>query len=139
MENQKLESRPFHCPKAKLSPRSLSSSRRKRQITHSSQLRWRTMKTYFKMHCFKSTFFKTCNRRMHFLLEGWNVLLVTLSKHKVATVTEFLSLFVTVIINIYIQQHVLYLPVLNVTPITLYFFSTKTAVCLYRVHHQNEA
>ena len=76
---------------------------------------------------------------MHFLLEGWNVLLVTLSKHKVATVTEFLSLFVTVIINIYIQQHVLYLPVLNVTPITLYFFSTKTAVCLYRVHHQNEA
>ena len=40
---------------------------------------------------------------MHFLLEGWNVLLVTLSKNLVATTIEFLSLFVTVIINIYIQ------------------------------------
>ena len=29
---------------------------RQRQITHSPQLRERTKKTYFKMHCFKSAF-----------------------------------------------------------------------------------
>ena len=40
-----------------------------------------------------------------------------------AAITEFLSLFVTVIINIYIQVHVLDLPELKVTPITLYLFS----------------
>ena len=59
---------------------------------------------------------------MHFLLEGP---LVTLSKNLVATLTELLALFVTVIIKIFIQQHVLYLPELKFTPITLYFFSTK--------------
>ena len=45
-------------------------------------------------------------------------------KNMVAAITEFLSLFDSVIINIYIQQHVFYLPELKVTFITLYFFST---------------
>ena len=39
-----------------------------------------------------------------------------------AAITEFLSLFVTVIINIYFQVHVLDLPELKVAPITLYLF-----------------
>ena len=39
---------------------------KQRQITHNPQLRGRTMKTYFKMYC---NIFKTCNKRMHFLLE----------------------------------------------------------------------
>ena len=37
--------------------------------------------------------------------------------------TEIVSLVVTVKINI--EQHLLYLPELTVTPITLYFFQTK--------------
>ena len=55
----------------------------------------------------------------------WKIFLVTLSKNLVATLTELLSLFVTVIINIYIQWYIRYLPELKFTPMTLYFFSTK--------------
>ena len=73
---------------------------KKGQITHSPQLRGRTMKTYFKMYCFKSIFLKHVTEECTFC---GNVLLVTLSKNLVATITEFLSLFVNVIINIYIQ------------------------------------
>ena len=65
-----------------------------------SGIRQRTMKTYFKMYCFKSIFLKHVTEECTF---GWNVLLVTLSKNLLATTTEFLSLFVNVIINIYIQ------------------------------------
>ena len=45
-------------PRQKLSPRSLSSPPRQRQITHSLKLRGWIMKTYFKMYCFNSTFLK---------------------------------------------------------------------------------
>ena len=62
--------------------------------------RGRTMKIYFKMYCFKSTFLKHVTEECTF---SWKVLLVTLSKILVDTITEFLSLFVNVIINIYIQ------------------------------------
>ena len=58
------------------------------------------MKNYFKMYCFKSTFLKYVTEELTFC---WKVLLVTLSKNLVDTVIEFLSLFDTVIINIYIQ------------------------------------
>ena len=108
--------------KVKLSPRSLSSSPRQRQSTHSHQLRGRTMKTYFKMYCFKSTFSKNVTEECTFC---WKVLLVTLNKNLATTITEFLSVFVNVIINIYIQWYVLYLPELKVTQVTLYYFSTK--------------
>ena len=57
-ESQKNESRHFYYPQAKLPPRSLSSRLRQRQITHSLKLRVRTMKTFFKKYCFKSTFLK---------------------------------------------------------------------------------
>ena len=64
--SQKIESRYFYYLKIKVSPWSLSSPTRQRQITHSPQLRGRTVKTYFEMYCLKSTFFKTCD----FLLEA---------------------------------------------------------------------
>ena len=62
------------------------------------------------MYCFKSTFLKHLTEECTF---RWNVLLVTLSKNSVATITEILSLFVTVTINIYIQYDVFYLPELE--------------------------
>ena len=65
-----------------------------------SQLRGRAMKTHFKMYCCKSTFLKHVTEECTFC---WKVTLVTLSKNLVATITEFLSLFVNVIININIQ------------------------------------
>ena len=49
-----IGSRPFYYCQVELSPRSLSPSPRQRQISHSPQLREWTMKTYFKMYCFKS-------------------------------------------------------------------------------------
>ena len=52
--------------KAKLSPRSLSLPQRQRQITHSPQLRGRTMKIYFEMYCFKSTFLKHVTEKYTF-------------------------------------------------------------------------
>ena len=58
------------------------------------------MKSYFKMYCLKSTFLKYVTEEFTFC---WKVLLVTLSKNLGATVIEFLSLFDTVLINIYIQ------------------------------------
>ena len=58
LQVKKLKADISTTPKAKLSHRSLSSLPRKRQITHPPQLRERTMKTYFKMSCFKSTFLK---------------------------------------------------------------------------------
>ena len=58
------------------------------------------MKIYFKMYCFKLTFLKHVTEECTF---SWKVLLVTLSKILMDTITEFLSLFVNVIINIYIQ------------------------------------
>ena len=76
------------------------------------------MKTFLKMCYFKSTFLKHVREECTFC---WKVLLVTLSKNLVATLTEILSVFVTVIINIYIQQHVLHLFELKVTPITVFF------------------
>ena len=120
--SQKIESRHFYYPKTKLSPRSLSSPPRQRQITHFPQLRESTTKTYFKMYCFKLTFLKHVTEECTFC---WKILLVTWSKNLVATITEFLPLFVTVTSNIYIQQHVLYLSELKVTSVTLNFFSTK--------------
>ena len=122
ISSQKIESKHFYHPKTKLSPLSLSLPPRQRQITHFSQLRGRTMKTYFKIYCFKSTFLKDVTEEFTFC---WKVLQVNLSKNLVATITEFLSLFVTVTINIYIQQHIIYLPELKVTSITIYFFWTK--------------
>ena len=56
---------------------------------------------------------------MNSLLEG------LFGETLVATITEFFSLFVTVIINVYFQWLVLYLPELKVTPISLYFFSIR--------------
>ena len=58
------------------------------------------MKTCFKMYYFKSTFLKHVTEECNFC---WKVLLVTLSKHHGATITEVLSLFANVTINIYIQ------------------------------------
>ena len=49
------ENRSFYYSQAKLSLLSLSPSTRQRQITHSPRLSGWTMKTYFKMYCFKST------------------------------------------------------------------------------------
>ena len=81
MENafasQKIESRPFYYPEAKLFPRSLLSPHRQRQITHSPQLKGRTKITCFKMYCFKSTFLKHIAEEWTFC--GKN-LLVTLSE-----------------------------------------------------------
>ena len=65
------------------------------------QLRGRNMKTYFQMYCFESTFLKHVAEEWTFC---WKVLLVALSKTLVATITEFLSLFGTIKINIYIQN-----------------------------------
>ena len=56
-------------------------SKNKLQITHSPRLRGRTMKTYFKMYCFKSIFLKHVTEECTFC---GNVLLVTLSKNLVA-------------------------------------------------------
>ena len=56
------------------------------------QLRGRTIKTYFKMHCYKSTFIKHVTEECTFC---WKILLVTLRRNLVATIAEFLSLFVT--------------------------------------------
>ena len=69
--SQKIESRHFCYPKTKLSARSLSSSPRQRQITHFPQVRGRTMKTYLKMYCFKSTFLKHVTEECTFC---WKVL-----------------------------------------------------------------
>ena len=80
------------------------------------------MKTYFKMYCFKSTFLNHVTEECSFC---WKVLLMTFNKNLVATITEFLSLFVNATVNNYIQQHVLYLSKLKVSEITLHFFSTK--------------
>ena len=80
------------------------------------------MKTYLKMYCCKSIFLKHVTEECNFYFK---VLLVTLSKNLVATITECLRLFVNIIINIYIQKHIFYLSELKVTPIILYFFLTK--------------
>ena len=72
------------------------------------------MKIYFKMYFFKSTFVKDLIKEYTFCCKVFLV----------ATVTEFLSKFVTVIINIYIQQRVFYLPELKAMLITLYIFLT---------------
>ena len=58
------------------------------------------MKTNFKMYFFKPTFLKHVTEECTFC---WKVLLPTLSKNMVATMTEFLLLFVTVTINIDLQ------------------------------------
>ena len=120
MENgipsQKIESRHFYYPKTKLSPWSLSSPTKQRQITHSSQISGRTMKTCFKLYYFKSTFLKHVTVECTLLVGPFG------NKNLVATITELSSLFDTVTISIYIQEHVLYLPELKVTSITLHFF-----------------
>ena len=95
---------------------------RQSQITHPKLGRGGLFQTYFKMYCFKSTFLKHVTEEFTFC---WKVLLVTLSKNLVAAITEFLSLFLNIVINIYIQWHVLYRPEFKVTPITLHFSSTK--------------
>ena len=60
------------------------------------QLRKRTKKTYFKMYCFKSTFLKDMEQKNALFVERsfWWLR----AKHLVTTITEFLSLFVNVII-----------------------------------------
>ena len=60
------------------------------------QLRKRTKKTYFKMYCFKSTFLKDMEQKNALFVERsfWWLW----AKHLVTTITEFLSLFVNVII-----------------------------------------
>ena len=63
-------------------------TQKQRQITHSPQLRGRTMKTYLKMYCFKSIFLKHVTEECTFC---WNVLLVTLRKNLVATIAELMS------------------------------------------------
>ena len=97
LASQKIETRHFYYFQVKLSPWSLSLTPRPRQITHSPYLRGRTMKTYLKMYCFKLTFLKLVLEECTF---SWKVLSVTLSKHQLATITEVLSLFANVIINI---------------------------------------
>ena len=51
---QKIKSRSFYCPQAKLSPWP-HHPLRKRQITHSPKLRGRAMETNYKIYYFKST------------------------------------------------------------------------------------
>ena len=120
----------FHYPKAKLFPQSLSSPSKQRQITHFPQLRGRTVKTYLKLCCFKTTFLKLLTEEYSF---HWNVHLVTLSKNLVATITEFQSIFVTATINIYIEQHVLYPTELKIKPITLFFSQVNIILKLLRM------
>ena len=60
---------------------------------HPPHLRGRTMKTYFKMYCFKSTFLKHVIGECTFCCK---VLLVTFSKYQVATITEVLSITFTI-------------------------------------------
>ena len=107
---------------AKLSSRSLSPPQGRVKLLILKLGRGGLFQTYFKMYCFKSTFLKHVTEEFTFC---WKVLLVTLSKNLVATITGFLSLFLNIVINIYIQWHVLYRPEFKVTPITLYFSSTK--------------
>ena len=56
LQVKKLKVENFSYLKEKLFPLSLSSPSRQRQITHSLQLKGRSMGTYFKMCWFKSTF-----------------------------------------------------------------------------------
>ena len=114
--------RHFYYLQAKLSFRSLSPPQGRVKLLIPKLGRGRLFQTYFKMYCFKSTFLKHVTEEFTFC---WKVLLVTLSKNLVATITGFLSLFLNIVINIYIQWHVLYRPEFKVTPITLYFSSTK--------------
>ena len=100
--SQKIESRHFYYPQTKFClPGPYHHPKAETNYSSPSpQLSRRTMKTYFKMYCFKTIFLTQVTEECTFC---WNVLLVTLSKNLVATITEFLLLFVNAIIDIFIQ------------------------------------